>query len=333
MALNFPTNPSVGDKYTIGDVTWQWNGTAWVKLGTQTSLTITETLLVTTITNSVSTNTGGLRVVGGVGIGKDVTVGGSITVNGGITANSTSTIKTLVISGTTESISPTTGALKVAGGAGVGGNLWVGGVLHMAGGYVLSTTTLVESLSSGVDISVVNVGASAVRIDCTSTLASVTGRGSITPNAIQITNSAQTNNTTSGALQVIGGIGVGKNVYSGGNIYAVGTITGGFSDRKLKTDITPITDAVAKVSQLNGITYIANDTAQSLGFATGSRKAGLFADEVQKVLPEVTFPIPGHADYLNVNYSEIVPLLVEAIKELKAEIETLKSSGCCSCKN
>lgn len=80
--LNFPTDPDVGDTYTIGSTTYRWNGSAWL-IQTQaafsaTSLTV-ETLYVTSTTNYTSGTgylTGALIVEGGASIGRDLYVGG-----------------------------------------------------------------------------------------------------------------------------------------------------------------------------------------------------------------------------------------------------------------
>lgn len=80
--LNFPTNPTVGQQWTIGSNTWEWNGAAWIKLIPPKNIvgifTVTDTLYVTSSTNSTSTVTGALIVTGGVGIGKDVNIGGQL---------------------------------------------------------------------------------------------------------------------------------------------------------------------------------------------------------------------------------------------------------------
>lgn len=99
-----------------------------------------------------------------------------------------------------------------------------------------------------------------------------------------------------------------------GNLVATGNVTA-FSDIKLKENLTPIGDALHKVTQLNGFTYNRIDIEGS------PRQAGLIAQEVQAVLPEV---VMDHDGTLSVAYGNMVGLLVEAIKELKAEIEELK---------
>lgn len=80
--LNFPTDPVEGQQHTIGDITWVWNGAAWIKYVPPKNVadvfTVTNTLYVTSSTNSTSTDTGALIVTGGVGIGLDVNIGGQL---------------------------------------------------------------------------------------------------------------------------------------------------------------------------------------------------------------------------------------------------------------
>ena len=96
------------------------------------------------------------------------------------------------------------------------------------------------------------------------------------------------------------------------------------SDERLKTNFEPIENAVDKVLQLRGFTYNFNEIGEGLGFDTSLRHAGVSAQEVQAVLPEAVCPAPASDEYLTVKYDKLVPLLIEAIKELKAEVEELK---------
>jgi hypothetical protein len=124
-------------------------------------------------------------------------------------------------------------------------------------------------------------------------------------------------------IGTIGTTSVDYKLHVVGDIAATNNIIGYYSDDRLKTRLGVIENAVDKVSQLTGFYYEANQTAQDLGY-TVKREVGISAQDVQKVLPEVVMPAPIDSRYLTVDYDRIVPLLIEAIKELKAEINQLK---------
>jgi len=110
-----------------------------------------------------------------------------------------------------------------------------------------------------------------------------------------------------------------------GEIRAINNITAYYSDDNLKTRIGNIENALEKVMSLNGFYYEANETAQALGY-TVKREVGVSAQEVQKILPEIVVPAPIDDKYLTVHYDKLIPLLIESIKELKAEVDALKKS-------
>ena len=97
-----------------------------------------------------------------------------------------------------------------------------------------------------------------------------------------------------------------------GNLTAEGNVTSS-SDIRLKTDLTKIADALAKVNQLNGYTYTRIDTDE--------RQTGVVAQEVQAVLPEAVL---DNGETLTVAYGNMVGLLIEAVKELTARVEKLE---------
>jgi hypothetical protein len=74
---------------------------------------------------------------------------------------------------------------------------------------------------------------------------------------------------------------------------------------------------------LSGFYYEPNEVAQALGYEV-KKQVGVSAQSVQAVMPEVVKPAPIDDKYLTVQYEKLVPLLIEAIKELKAEIDELK---------
>lgn len=109
-----------------------------------------------------------------------------------------------------------------------------------------------------------------------------------------------------------------------GEIRATNNITAYYSDDRLKTRLGTIENALDKVMSLTGFYHEANETAQSLGY-TPVREVGISAQDVQRVMPEVVAPAPIDPQYMTVRYERMVPLLIEAIKELKAEVDLLKS--------
>lgn len=88
------------------------------------------------------------------------------------------------------------------------------------------------------------------------------------------------------------------------------------SDIRLKKNIQPIADALAKVMQLQGVTYEWNKEGMEEGL-----NIGLIAQEVEKILPEVVDT--DNEGYKSVQYSVLVALLIEAIKEQQVENKTL----------
>jgi len=108
-----------------------------------------------------------------------------------------------------------------------------------------------------------------------------------------------------------------------GNFTATGEVTAYYSDERLKDFEGTIPDALDKVKKLNGYLYTENNVARSLGYDNPNRQAGVSAQEVEAVLPEVVVPSPIDSKYLTVKYDKLVPLLIEAIKEQQDQIEQL----------
>jgi hypothetical protein len=90
-----------------------------------------------------------------------------------------------------------------------------------------------------------------------------------------------------------------------------------YSDRRLKTDIERIDNALDKVGHLSGYTFRRTD------HDTERRQTGVIAQEVEQVLPEVV--TESQDGIKSVAYGNMVGLLIEAIKELHAEVDYLRS--------
>ena len=109
-----------------------------------------------------------------------------------------------------------------------------------------------------------------------------------------------------------------------GEIRATNNITAYYSDERLKTKIGNIENALDKVKQIETMVYHANETAVELGYDASIIEVGVTAQSVQKVQPEIVVPAPIDDKYLTVRYERLVPLLIEAIKELESQIAELK---------
>ena len=133
--------------------------------------------------------------------------------------------------------------------------------------------------------------------------------------------------TSSQRLQVTGGAYVSDNLGIGttnptsklhvqGDAYITGGTTStdfdSLSDFNLKTNIQQIDDSLAKVIQIRGVTFNWKETNRS--------SAGVIAQEVEKVLPELV----NGEETKTVNYNGVIGALVEAVKELKVENDVLR---------
>jgi hypothetical protein len=108
------------------------------------------------------------------------------------------------------------------------------------------------------------------------------------------------------------------------------------SDKRLKTNIRLLENPLSKINKLSGMTFNWNERANNLAnYNMDESYVGLFAQDVQSVLPEAVKLAPFDNDgnnnsisgenYLTVQYEKIVPLLIEAIKELEKEVNKLKN--------
>ena len=127
-----------------------------------------------------------------------------------------------------------------------------------------------------------------------------------------------------------------------GDLDVSGSLSQNTSDGRLKENLVHIPTPLDKVDQLHGYTFDWKAECADLGFTPKIQTGdiGLIAQDVQAVMPQAVTPAPfdhelsedGTEDvsisgenYLTVQYERLVPLLVEAIKELRQEVETLKA--------
>ena len=228
-----------------------------------------------------------------------------------------------------------TGSVSIDGSAGVTLNATIA-----ADSVALGTDTTgnyVGGISAGTAIAVSGSGAENATVTITNL-----GVSSLTGTANRVTVSASTGSVTLNLPQdfsttasvQLGSLGIGTAASgTSGEIRATNEITAYYSDRRLKENVKVIDNAVTKVLSLNGITYTPNELAESFGYDRTVKLVGLFADEVEAVLPEATRPAPFDQDengnsksgenYKTIQYEKLVPLLIEAIKEQQQQIAQL----------
>ncbi|HEY9480892.1 MAG TPA: tail fiber domain-containing protein [Candidatus Paceibacterota bacterium] len=163
-----------------------------------------------------------------------------------------------------------------------------------------------------------------VSADWTNPTQSPTGGNAAEP--INVSNNSQekvggmilnSGGATNALLVPYGNVGVGKTpsykLDIAGNVGATAYFY--TSDRSLKTDIKPLSDALANVLALQGVSFTWKKD--------GVKSIGLIAQDVEKVFPELVHE--DGAGLKSVQYGNLVAPLVEAIKEQQKEIESLKA--------
>lgn len=116
-----------------------------------------------------------------------------------------------------------------------------------------------------------------------------------------------------------------------GNMTASGNVAG-YSDRRLKQNITPIESALDKVMLLEGVRFEWNGRSTLVSKPKGTRDIGVIAQQVAAVFPEVvvnSIPDPANdgIEWLTVDYARLVPVLIQAIKELRQKVDHLEARG------
>ena len=133
-------------------------------------------------------------------------------------------------------------------------------------------------------------------------------------NKVVLSNGTASSSKTVGAVVVTGGVGISGALNVGGDITAFAS-----SDATLKENITPISNAVDKVRSISGNTFTWNEKS----VYNGEEGTGIIAQEIEALgLPGVTETRENGVKA--VRYDRLVPLLIEAIKELDTKVKTLE---------
>ena len=270
---------------------------------------------------------GSIQVLGGTGIvsgSSQITYTGISSIPGGIVSGSTQ-VTPLLPTGTVSGSSQVLGGTTIHSGSFFNGISVVSGSAQIDGSLLGSNKTITIGSTS------TTLGGTSTTIAGLTSVTSTTFVGDLTGNvtgnasgtAATVTTAAQPAITSVGTLTTLtvsGATATGALTVTGA-VTATGDITAFFtSDKRHKNNIQTIPNALEKVTKLNGVTWEWNDDVNEVTKSTP--KTGLIAQEVQEVLPEV---VKTRDDgFLALDYSKMMGLMVEAIKEQQQQIEKLR---------
>jgi hypothetical protein len=134
---------------------------------------------------------------------------------------------------------------------------------------------------------------------------------------LSLAGASAASSTTTGTLVVTGGVGISGALYVGADIYSYAS-----SDSRLKENLSKIDNSLEKLLKLSGYQYHWNKIAQEMYPERTMQDVGVIAQEVKEVIPSAV--VERDDGYLAVRYDKLIPLLIEAVKSLKEEIEIMK---------
>jgi len=150
------------------------------------------------------------------------------------------------------------------------------------------------------------------------TIGLATGPNNFIQNSVPGDLCIATRGSTNAAAYIMFGSGSTMTAYisGSGDMYIAGTLTQG-STRNIKENIIPISNALSTVVQIQGVTYNKKD-------GSAINEPGFIAEDMYSILPSLV-SLDRAGDPQGIKYTNLTAYLVEAIKELKAEIELLKN--------
>jgi hypothetical protein len=263
------------------------------------------------------------------------TNGQTATVNGVVyTYNSTLTAWTV---GTEPGGNVSGNALNITGSASIGTTLSAVG--NVTGNYILGNGALL----TGVITSVANINLDTSNVTVVSSNGNITMGVGGTSNVVVVATTgayatgllSATGNITGNNVSITTSLGVGTTPSgTAGEIRATNAITAFYSDRRLKTEVARVTNALDKVDMMIGVIYTQNKLAETYGYNNYDHQVGVYAQDVENAQPEAVKPAPfdiapdgtskSGQNYLTVQYEKLIPLLIEAVKELRVELNALK---------
>lgn len=174
-----------------------------------------------------------------------------------------------------------------------------------------SSTGIINGVAVGYQSGMQNTGNSSTYLGCEAGSSNSSGNRMYIDNQFSLTP-LLFGNFASNALTLNG------SVLITGDVDYVGTLTD-ISDRRLKSDIKPVTNTLDKLIHLNGYSYTLKSNKV--------KEFGLVAQEVESIFPTLVRKIYSDKEYIGVSYVQFIPLILEAEKELNAKLVQLDESN------
>ena len=188
-------------------------------------------------------------------------------------------------------------------------------------GSVNQTTASLNSYTQSTDVRLNNIESFTSSIN--TTIKAKLNADGVVSGSSQILGNSTIHSGSIGNYQ-FNSIGIGTAASSvAGELRATGDIVAFYSsDERLKENINPIVDALSKIEAIGGKTYDWKEGFETIHSHKG-HDLGVIAQEVQSVFPEIVNE--RETGYLAVDYIKLVPVLIEAIKELSAKVKDLEN--------
>jgi hypothetical protein len=221
--------------------------------------------------------------------------------------------------------SPSVGRAGITGTAAnyfeINGNTTITGNVNLVGGYYADSTQIYGN--SGTAPSSLNINGN---INATGVIRLATASVGTTGYGVVIGNGSS-NNQTSNDLTVSGNINAAGATFTGQINGTTGVFSGSVtatdftitSDKRLKENIQTVDSALDKIMKMRGVYFTR--------IGSERRNLGVIAQEVEEIIPEVVFTDESPEQMKSVAYGNIIGLLIEAVKELKEELDTLKDQN------